>query len=518
MSTARIEVIKWTAGVALSLAVGAGAGYWWAQQAKESAEAPSAATSRSSGGEKRRILYWHDPMVPDQKFDKPGKSPFMNMPLVPVYADEGEGIDVRINPSVVQNLGIRLGKAEESVLTPSLSAVGNVAFDESRLEVVQARSEGYVTKLYVKAALEQVRAGQPLAQVLSPQWRAAQEEYLALLDATSARGQSLRAAARQRLTTLGIPGEAIAALEKDRTVRTATTLRAPIEGVLTELAVREGATFMSGAPLFRINGIDAVWVNAQVPEAQVALLAKGSTMVAHANAWPGESFAGRVLAVLPQVDPQTRTLPVRVALDNRARKLAPGMFVSLEFTAPPGAAQLTVPSEAVIMTGERSVVIVAREVGGFDVAEVKAGAEVNGKTAILSGLSAGQTIVLSGQFLIDSEASLRSTVSRLSSEAVPAPQAQAVAHLADGRLTAIDARGITISHGAVPSLKWPAMTMTFKEPQGGLPADLKVGDRVSFSFIESSPGTYRIERLARLDEEQQPDALASPHDATEPHP
>jgi membrane fusion protein, copper/silver efflux system len=188
---------------------------------------------------------------------------------------------------------------------------------------------------------------------------------------------------------------------------------APIDGVVTELGVRDGAAFMAGASLFRINGLGTVWVNAQIPEARVSMVPPGSTVQAHAMAWPGATFKGRVIAFLPQVDPQTRTLTVRVALDNPDFRLSPGMWVALDFTAPAAAPQLVVPSEAVIVTGQRSVVIVADEKGSFDVVNVSIGVEQEGRTAILSGLKEGQSIVLSGQFLIDSEASLTSSVTRL---------------------------------------------------------------------------------------------------------
>jgi Cu(I)/Ag(I) efflux system membrane fusion protein len=233
--------------------------------------------------------------------------------------------------------------------------------------------------------------------------------------------QSIREAARQRLVVLGVPEGTIRDLEIHRTTNASTTLVAPTDGVITELAVREGATFMAGSVLFRINGLKTVWATAQVPEAQVSMIPVGSKVTARATAWPGATFTGSVVALLPEVDPQTRTLPIRIAMDNPGSKLAPGMFVSLDFEGQSQEPQLVVPSEAVIVTGERSVVIVARDGGGFDVAEVTTGAEVDGKTAVLSGLEEGQSIVLSGQFLIDSEASLRSTASRLSSPAEESP-------------------------------------------------------------------------------------------------
>lgn len=404
------------AGAAI-LIVGLLGGYWFAQHRAE--PAPAHANTVEQQGD-RKVLYWHDPMVPSARFDKPGKSPFMDMQLVPVYADEDGGAAVKVSPTVSQNLGIRIGTVEKAVLQPRLSAVGSVAFDEELLEVVQARVEGYVTRLHAKAPLERVRRGQPLADVVAPAWLEAQEEYLALLDAQSGRGQAIRDAARQRLTVLGIPDSTVRELDAQRKSKASTTLTAPIDGVVAELAVREGAAFMPGAALFRINGLETVWVNAQIPEAQVSLIPTGSSVTAHATAWPGAVFKGRVAALLPEVDAQTRTLSVRVVVENPEFKLAPGMFVSLDFAGKADREYLVVPSEAVIATGERNVVIVARDGGGFDVADVTVGAEVEGKTAILSGLEEGQAIVLSGQFLIDSEASLKSTGSRLST-AEPKP-------------------------------------------------------------------------------------------------
>jgi Cu(I)/Ag(I) efflux system membrane fusion protein len=237
-------------------------------------------------------------------------------------------------------------------------------------------------------------------------------------------------------------------------------------------------------------------------------------VTARATAWPGATFAGVVVALLPDVDLQTRTLSVRIRIENPERKLAPGMFVSLEFSGMPGQPQLVVPSEAIITTGERNVVIVAREGGGFDVADVTTGTEVDGKTAVLSGLTEGQSIVVSGQFLIDSEASLKSAVTRLSTVAESATEASGAAsaaqpaaapsHLTQGRITAIAADAITISHDPVPSLQWGAMTMPFKPPAKGLPTRLKVGDRVSFSFTEIQPGGYQIQNITMLDEPQAP--------------
>lgn len=406
--------MKWIAVVIAAAVVGAVLGYAVARRGSQDAtQSAQPETSSGQADGERKVLYWHDPMVPGAKFDKPGKSPFMDMQLVPVYADEAGGGDVRISPNVTQNLGIRLGKVEKRTLPHSFSAVGSVTFDERLLEVVQARVSGNVVRLYVKAPLVRVRRGQPLADLLAPEWLAAQQDYLALLDVQSASAQAIRDAARQRLVVLGVPDTTIRTLEKDRKTNPTTTVFAPIDGVVTELAVREGSAFAAGDSLVRINGLSTAWVNAQVPEVQVSLVTMGSSVEVHAIAWPGTTFKGRVIALLPQIDLQTRTLTVRLAVDNPGYQLSPGMFVSLSFTGSAAQPQLVVPSEAVITTGERSVVIVARGDGAFDIADVKIGMERNGMSAVLSGLAEGQSIVLSGQFLIDSEASLKSAAHRL---------------------------------------------------------------------------------------------------------
>ncbi len=415
--------MKWIIGSLVAVLLAATLGYVVAPNASSDSDMKGDHSEQGA----RKVLYWHDPMVPGKKFDKPGKSPFMDMQLVPMYADDGGGTgtggtgtggtDVRINATVAQNLGIRLGTVEKKSLSREFSAVGSVSFDERLLEVVQARVNGNVTHLHVKAPFERVRRGQPLAELLAPEWLAAQQEYLALLDASSESTRAIRDAARQRLVVLGVPDASIRALEADRKTHPTTTLYAPIDGVVKELSMRQGGSFMAGDSLLQLNGLATVWVNAQIPEAQVARVSMGSSVTARATAWPQIEFKGRVIALLPEIDLQTRTLAVRIEIDNAQRKLSPGMFVSLSFTNATVEPQLVVPSEAVIVTGERSVVIVSRGQNngqeGFDVVDVKLGAESGGMSVILAGLEEGQSIVLSGQFLIDSEASLRSTVERL---------------------------------------------------------------------------------------------------------
>lgn len=422
--------------IAVILAAAAGAGGYWlgrdrATPATQASPAPSSdpAATTDSGG--RRILYWHDPMYPQQKFDKAGKSPFMDMQLVPVYAEEaGDEGKVTINPRLQQNLGVRTAEVSKGPSAQKVEAVGSVAFNERDVALVTARAAGFIEKLYVRAPLDPVRAGQPLAQILAPDWVAAQEEYLALARTRAPEAEALRQAARQRLTVLGMPEAVIQVVERDGKPHPRVTLTAPISGVVGELTAREGMTAVMGAPLFRINGLATVWVNAKVPEVQAAWVKPGAAVEASIAAYRGEIFKGQVSALLPEVDPATRTLTARIELANPKGILKPGMFATINLAATSKKEALLVPSEAVIHTGQRNVVILALDQGKFQPVDIETGMEIDGMTEIRKGLQAGQKVVVSSQFLIDSEASLRSTSTRMSD--MPTSEAGRTTHHGEG--------------------------------------------------------------------------------------
>src|SRR5688572_28386860 len=240
--------------------------------------APASAPAKD-GAPERKVLYWHDPMVPGQKFDKPGKSPFMDMQLVPVYADEGgdEG-GVSISSRVQQNLGTRTSEAVRGEIAPKIEAVGTVDWNEPDVAVVQARANGFVEKLHVRAPLDPVRKGQALAELYVPDWVAAQEEYLGARRIGGAGLEVLREGAAQRMRLGGMSEAQIQLVESTGKVHARTTIAAPIDGVVGDLAVREGMTVMSGAPMFRINGLASVWVNAEVPESLAAHVRPGNAV------------------------------------------------------------------------------------------------------------------------------------------------------------------------------------------------------------------------------------------------
>ena len=452
----------------------------------------------------KKVLYWHDPMVPGQKFDKPGKSPFMDMQLVPMYADSGSASDegaVSISPRVQQNLGVRVAEVKLGSLTSTVEAVGSVAYNERDVAVVQARSNGFLERLYVRAPLDPVRKGQPLAELYVPDWVAAQEEYLTA-KRISARSTAksltgLDEGARQRMRLAGMSDAQIAAMELSGKVQTRITITAPIGGIVGELNAREGMTVMAGAPLFRLNGLSTVWVNAELPESLAAQVRPGNRVEARTPALPGALFNGKVSAILPEVNAATRTIKARIELANPAGQLVPGMFATVSFAPASRKDVFLVPSEAVIQTGKRNVVVVAQGDGKFAPVDVDVGADSNGQTEIRKGLQAGQKVVVSGQFLVDSEANLKASTARMGD--VPAlgtsPGAD-VTHHGAGKVETIGKDEVTISHGPIPSLQWGPMTMGFKLPATGVPKGIAVGDSVAFEIRQTNEGSFEITSIA----------------------
>jgi len=436
----------------------------------------------------KRVLYWHDPMVPGRRFDAPGRSPFMNMQLVPVYEGGAEEGTVSISARIQQNLGIRTAEVRRQTLAPRVDAVGVVAFNERDQVVVQARATAYVEALRVRATLDRVAAGQPLADLYVPEWIAAQEELLSVRRFSGTDLATLIDAARQRLRQAGMTDEQIRVVETQGAVQPRTTLTSPISGVVADLATREGMTVMAGETLFRINGLSTVWVHAAVPESQAQLLRPGAPASARSLALPGTDLRGNVQAILPDVDAVTRTIRVRVELANPDFALTPGMFVNVSLEVPTHEA-LVVPSEAIIETGARTVVILAEGGGNFRPVEVEIGVENDGNTEVTRGLDVGQSVVVSGQFLLDSEASLRATATRM--QAMPGGDVPNRSHSGEGRVVALDDRSVTLAHGPIPSIEWTSMTMQFVLPAGPAP-DVAIEEQVRFTFTMGADGIPRL--------------------------
>jgi len=466
----------------------------------------------------KKILYYHDPMVPGNKFDKPAKSPFMDMMLVPVYADSdgGDGNKVTVSPRIQQNLGVRTAPVTQGTLSPQMAAVGSIAFNERDQVIVQARATGYVERLQVRATLDRVAKGQALAELYVPDWIAAQEEFLSVRRMQGTDLAPLVDGARQRMRQVGMSDTQIALVDSSGRTQPRITLVAPISGVVTELMAREGMTVAAGATLFRINGLSTVWANAEVPESQSAMLRPGAKVQARSPAAPGATFDGKVQAILPDVNQTTRTLKARLELANPNGTLVPGMFVQMQFMDLRNEKALLVPTEAIIQTGKRAVAMLAEDNGRFRPVDVEIGIESGGQTEVKRGLQAEQRVVVSSQFLIDSEASLKGVEARLNVEPKPDAADTAPRHQGEARVEKIDRDAVTLSHGPIASLKWGAMTMDFKLPQRGLPRGLAVGDQVSFEFYMDAQSLPQLTAVTLLAPEPKAVAATGPASGSKP--
>ncbi|UJD89160.1 efflux RND transporter periplasmic adaptor subunit [Rahnella aquatilis] len=356
----------------------------------------------------RKVLYWYDPMTPGQRFDKPGKSPFMDMELMPRYADEVTGDDgVTVSARQQQNLGLRSEKVQRRVLSATLNVYGTVSADERSLRTVAARANGLVEKLYVAASQQRVKKGQKMATLWIPDWTAAQQEYLAVRQLGD---RSLTTAARQRLALQFMPEDILRRVDKTGQPQTRIDVVAPEDGYLSQLAVREGAQVSATQPLFELTSLKQVWIVMDYPPSAASQIRIGSKVTASADSQPGEVFHGTVSELLPDIDAVSRTLKARVIMENPQETLRPGMYLNLSPDVGDGAAVLAIPQEALIQTGSRNTVLLDDGNGHFTPQAVTTGATRDGWTQILSGLDEGQAVVTSGQFLIDSEASLRSAL------------------------------------------------------------------------------------------------------------
>ena len=482
--------LKAPAALLLALVAGGAGGYWFAQQRPS----PASATATPASPE-RKPLYWYDPMYPQQRFEAPGKSPFMDMQLVPKYADASESAaSVRIDPGIQQNLGVRLATVSRGSFDRQLEVTGVLAFNDRDVALLQARAAGYVERTYARAPGDVVAAGAPIADVLVPEWAALQEELVALRHAAS---PELLAAARQRLLLAGMPAGLVEQVARSGKVRPVITLSAPIAGVISALDVRPGMTLSAGAPLARINGLGRVWLEAAVPEVQAAGLKVGQTVGARLPALPEHPVVGTLASILPENDRQSRTLRLRIELPNPDGQLRPGMTAQVNLALAGPAEVLQIPSEAVIRTGKRDLVMLAEDQGRFRPVEVRLGADSDGRVAVLQGLDEGQRVVASGQFLIDSEASLKGIEVRTAEAVAPPP----ALHEAEGRVVALSAQSLTLAHGPFTTLGMPGMTMTFALARPELATGLKVGDRVRFGVSQSDAGLV-IEQVRK--QEQQP--------------
>lgn len=389
--------------VSFGAIAGAGGTYWVVTQGMDN---PVSAHSEPEP------LYWVAPMNPDYRRDKPGKSP-MGMDLVPVYEDARaprEQGTVEISPQVVNNLGVRTATVERGRLQLQVKTVGYVQYDEEHLANISPRVEGWLENLHVKAAGDPVARGEPLYTLYSPTLVNAQEELLLALQRNN---PVLIEAADERLSALAVPRSGIERLRQTRQVSRTITVVAPQSGVVDELAVREGMYVQPGTMLMSIGQPEHLWVIGEVFERQVGLVSAGDKVTMRLDYLPGREFIGQVDYIYPALNEQTRTLRIRTRLENPQRLLKPGMFAQISIDTDPGAPSLLIPREALIRTGDQARVVLAMGAGRFRSVAVTVGRIGDRQVEIRSGLEAGDRIVTSAQFLIDSESSKTSDFQRL---------------------------------------------------------------------------------------------------------
>lgn len=491
----------------VAVAVAAGAGYWWGARAQ-----PEKQTAQAK--QERRILYYRNPMGLPDTSPTPKKDP-MGMDYIPVYEGEAEAApstpgEVVISAEKVQKLGVRTEPAAMRELDRVVRAAGRVEIDERRVHAVAPKFEGWVEKLHVNVTGQPVTRGQPLFEVYSPELVSAQREYAiaaqgvaALRDASPEAQASMRQLAESSLARLrnwDISDAQLQALAKSGEARRTLTLRAPVSGIVLEKKALSGMRFMPGESLYQIADLSSVWVVADVFEQDIAQVTVGAPATITLSAFPGETFSGKVSYIYPTLNEQTRTIPVRVELPNPGLRLKPAMYAHMELAAK-GGSVLTVPLSAVIDSGTRKIVLVQVAEGRFAPREVKLGARGDNHVAVLDGVRAGEPVVVAANFLIDAESNLKAALGSLSPETAGAAPAQtatsAVGHRGEGTVEGVDPRAntITLSHGPIASLKWPAMSMEFTLANAALAQKLKPGDRVAFEFVERQPGEYVITQI-----------------------
>lgn len=389
-----------------------------ASAAKSSAD-PHAAHNKAE----KKVLYWVDPMHPAYKSDKPGTAPDCGMDLVPVYeGDAGPASggqsevsgysNVKLTTERRQLIGVQTGVAETRTIGRTVRTVGRVAVDETRLHKITTKFDGYIEKLYVDYTGKEVRRGQPLFSVYSPELLATQQEYLLALRAAK-QSPLLLDSAKRRLRLWDVSEREIAELERTGAARKSLTITSPASGYVLRKTAIEGVRITPGEPMFEIANLDRVWILADVYESELPFVRVGATASISLSYLPGRTFTGRITFITPTVDPMTRTAKVRIEVDNRDASLKPEMYAEVVIQEP-ARTVIVVPESAVISTGTRNVLFVVKEDGTFEPREVQTGVKSERFIEIRRGVEAGEKVATQANFLIDSESRLKAALAQMS--------------------------------------------------------------------------------------------------------
>ncbi|MFD2207673.1 efflux RND transporter periplasmic adaptor subunit [Kiloniella antarctica] len=479
------------------LALGSGASiaaYTYIYQSSKDAQLQSADTVI------KKPLYWVSPMNPDYKRDKPGKSP-MGMDLIPFYEETNTGKDtglgtIRISSDVVNNLGVRTALVINQPLHTKINTVGYVQYDEDRLIMIHPRVEGWIEKLYVKAEGDPVKKGEPLYEIYSPALVNAQKELIIALDRGNTR---LIQAAEDRLKALKLPRQTIKALKKSRKINQTITLYAPQSGVVTSHNIREGIFVKPSNSIMSIGSLDQVWVEAEIFERQVFQVREGLPVTMSLEYLPGKNWSGKVDYIYPTLNAETRTVKVRLRFDNEDKYLKPNMFSQITIHAQAKESTLLVPKEAVIRSGSFDRLVLALGEGRFKSIKVNVGRIDDQSAEILSGVKAGERVVASAQFLLDSESSKTSDFKRMNMQSDEEREVSTLSAtvLVDATITSLmkDHRMMTFSHQAIKEWGWPEKKMTFTIPDSIDISILKPGMNLSIEIHKSPSGKFKISKI-----------------------
>jgi Cu(I)/Ag(I) efflux system membrane fusion protein len=451
------------------------------------------------------ILYWVAPMDPDYRRDGPGKSP-MGMDLVPVYAGEeksSEGEDaIYVSPSVKHNLGVRTNEVSVRPLWRRVNATGFVGFDEDLLSRLHMRTSGWAENVRVETVGERVRRGQVLFEFYSPEILNAQKEYLQ----ARRRGEAnILAAAREKLLAFGMVSEQIDELEQRGEATRTIRVLAPQDGVVTALQAREGMYLKPESEVISLADLGSVWILAEVFEAQADWVAVGQAAEARLEYMPGEVFSGTVEYVYPVLDPMTRTLKVRLRFDNPGERLKPNMYAAVTLFGKSHQDALTIHRDALIRAQDSDRVIVDLGNGNFQAREVMTGIESGEWIQVIAGLEAGDEVVTSAQFMLDSEASLAGSFRRLEAHGSGRVDHEPINVFGSGVVEEMDPAGrwLMIRHGPIDALGWPGMTMKFDVTGSVDMGRIRSGQNVHFSIEPDDQGVYRIDMVHLVDSDEQ---------------
>lgn len=444
-------------------------------------------------------LYWVAPMDANYRRDGPGQSP-MGMDLIPVY-DTGDSDlpvgTVKISPEVVNNLGVRTAFVKKGILDDRITTVGTVSFDERQLFEVHSRVSGWIKKLVVRANGDAVEQYDRLYDIYSPELVSAQEE---LLVAIAAGEPSMREASTTKLRNLGVSRGAIKNVIKTGKAINNISVYASSAGVVSELRIAQGGYVTPTTRIMSISGMDPVWVEGEVFENNLGKVRIGAQVSISASAAPGREWLGKVDYIYPELEAGSRTAKIRIIIDNLDGALLPNMFVALSIDTTAPLAVLSVPQEAVIRTGTMERVVLSAEAGHFKSVKVKTGQRTRDRVEILDGLAEGDKIVVSAQFLLDSESSISSDFMRMAALETAPETVWAKGSVAE---LYADENVVVINHLPVPEWDWPSMEMEFSYSDAVDVEQLAAGSSVRFSMRKLESGEILIEGVERDQEMKQ---------------